>query len=88
MHQRIIVRCVTGIGNKTGKSALYFATRVAAALQLYRTPFTFCQGPISGEDPGMRELNIIVGQPGKDESEEFAGFDVFFTCKLSLQPTS
>lgn len=85
LAQRIIFRCVTGIGNKTGKSAHYLATRTAAAMQLFKPALPFLSGALAPEDPLMREVNIIV-KPSDDENEEFAAWDVFYTAQLSLAP--
>jgi hypothetical protein len=83
---RIIFRCVTGISNKTGKSAFYLATRVAKAMQMKRPPFDWVNGPLRPEEPGMRELNIVPADPAKDEDNTFAGWDVFYATKLTIAP--
>ena len=86
LEQSIIARCITGLGNKTGKSALYWACRVAANFQLERPPFDFCHSALTSPDPGLRELNIIPNRPEDDESEDYAGWDVFLEAKISLKP--
>ncbi|CAN5545466.1 hypothetical protein BH09VER1_BH09VER1_24580 [soil metagenome] len=82
----IVIRCTAdGIKNKTGKSAFYYACRVAALLELHTPPFDFC-GEISITD--MRELNIISSKAEKEDDEDVAGWDVIAQTKLSIQPRS
>lgn len=69
--------------NKSGKSALYLATRVAAALQLHKPPFPFC-GEIIVDD--LRELNILTADPEKEDENEYAGWDVLAHTRLSIAP--
>lgn len=84
--QRIIFRCCTGIANKTGKSAFYLATRVAKAMQMARPDFTWVNGPLRPEEPGMRELNIIPANPADPEQNKVAAWDVFYATKLTIAP--
>jgi len=82
----IVVRVtVDGLKNKTGKSALFFATRIAAHLQLHTPPFPFVGEIIVTE---LRELNIISGDPNKEDEDDLSGWDVLAQCRLSLTPRS
>lgn len=82
----IIIRVTENVLlNKTGRSALYIATRVAAILQLHKPPFPWC-GEITVTD--IRELNIISAKPEEDEDDDYTGWDVIAQTKLSLQPRS
>jgi hypothetical protein len=71
--------------NKSGKSALYAATRVGAALQLHKPPFAWC-GEITVTD--LRELNIIPANPDQDDEDDYSAWDVLATTKLTITPRS
>jgi hypothetical protein len=82
----IIIRITENVLlNKTGLSALYTATRVAAALQLHQPRFPWC-GEITVTD--LRELNIISAKPEDEEQDDYAAWDVIAQTKLSILPRS
>jgi hypothetical protein len=82
----ITVRVVENVLlNKTGRSAFYIATRVAALLQLHTPPFTWC-GEITVSE--LRELNIISAKPEEDEEDDYSAWDVLARTRLSIHPRS
>lgn len=68
-----------------GPSALYIATRIAALLTHHKPPFPWAGLLIPGK-PTIRELNILTNLEEEEDSDDYSGFDVFFTTKVAIQP--
>jgi len=84
----IVVRVVENVlfnRKKTGKSAFYIATRVAAILKMHEPPFEWCREIAVKK---LRQLNIISGKPDDEDEEDLDGWDVLASTKLTIQPRS
>jgi hypothetical protein len=72
--------------SKTGKSALFIASRVLAELNNLPLPFAWCRELLTRE-PGMQKLNIIT-DPTKPANEQptVVGYGLHFTALVAVTP--
>lgn len=71
---------------RTGKSALYVATRIAAAIQLHKLPFAWSGILVPEDNDNMRELAILTGDPAQDEDVDYDGWEIFYRTKITIAP--
>lgn len=84
----IIIRITENVLlNKSGRTAMGIACSVVSALQLHNPAFPWAR-IIQSREPGMREINVLPSLDAEDDSDDYAGWDCFFRCEISLTPRS